>query len=373
MLRDRAAFRRPEVLALFLDALRRARRGFVEEVGEQHDLALARGHLAFLQQNVRIVDRFRRAHVGGGEHERDLLHVQPVVFAQHDQVEVRAFRHLFDRIRHVAVHVHRTTVGPQQRHVAALFVRVTDFRQIDRHPLLFVLEQRALRAERVQHRIEPRVLHEIRFAIEAVVADAEAREDRELSLEAQLGHRIKLLLDLPVAPLDARQQFEPRLGERGVAFGPRVGLGVNVEHLVERHRPGVVAREHQQRDLAADVVDVVVDLDLVALEAEQADQAVADHRVARAADVRARVRVDARVLDKRPPAHTGPVRPEPPSLRENARGDPAPKHVAIQPEVDVRPGERHAHDVRPERDLFPNAFGELRRRNAQLLGRVERP
>ena len=53
------------------------------------------------------------------------------------------------------------------------------------------------------------------------------------------------------------------------------------------------------RDLDAGVVDVVLDLDLAAEEAQQPSEGVAERGVAQVADVRRLVRIDGRVFDDR--------------------------------------------------------------------------
>ena len=107
----------------------------------------------------------------------------------------------------------------------------------------------------------------------------------------------------------------------------------------------VVADEHEQSDLPSHVVDVVMDLDIVALEAQEPRQAVADHCVARAPEVRACVRIDARVFKKDAFTGASVVLSEMRSLAENARDDAPCESPAIQTEIDVRARGRFARRI----------------------------
>ena len=79
------------------------------------------------------------------------------------------------------------------------------FSEVDRNPFLFVLEEGILLAECIEHRLEPGVLDVVRFVVEAIVGNAQAREHGDLPFEAQVGHRAELLADLVITLLDPGQ------------------------------------------------------------------------------------------------------------------------------------------------------------------------
>ena len=123
-------------------------------------------------------------------------------------------------------------------------------------------------------------------------------------------------------------------------------------------------------DLHARVVDVVLDLDRLAPEAEQPAQRVAERRVPQVADVRRLVRVDGRVLDDGLPGgrrDRGHLAGEP---RAQERGA---VEVDVQVAVRRRDDARHAgHRAERRRDLLRDGAGRLAQPARQLEGERHR-
>ena len=146
---------------------------------------------------------------------------------------------------------------------------------------------------------------------------------------AHVGERIAACLDL-VERMRAHRQtrfvcFVP-LGDARVQI-PAVVVEPDGRIVGQRPYGGEVARLERREpdddvgDLDAGVVDVVLDFDLAAGEAEQAHHRVAERRVAQVADVRGLVRIDRRVLDDdlaAMPAAAGRLRLQPSHSRISA-------------------------------------------------------
>jgi hypothetical protein len=116
---------------------------------------------------------------------------------------------------------------------------------------------------------------------------ADPREDCELALEAEVDDGAELSPVPGIALLHLHQQFVAGAANSGSLSARAFALYVGIEDLVlEAEVVQVVRKEDEQADLLAHVVDVVVDLEVVALEAKQVCQAVADHGAAGTADVR---------------------------------------------------------------------------------------
>ncbi len=169
--------------------------------------------------------------------------------------------------------------------------------------------------------VPPQKVQHLRLARQQVVADAEplhrvevrvddargdvvgerggrvaARFDGVQRLDAQaqpLGVFLRVGVAAAVEEADARVQVPAVIVERVVVRRRRVERA----HVFERQLLDVLEADDHVGDLHARVVDVVVHFDALAARAQDADERVAEHRVAHVADVRRLVRVDARVLD----------------------------------------------------------------------------
>ena len=147
---------------------------------------------------------------------------------------------------------------------------------------------------------------------EQVVADVHARHRLHVAADDVIGDEVGQFRGLVAAMLDV---VERRRADLQTVLVPGVPLGdLRVEipavvieprgrgdraDLVERLVLDLAEADGDVRDLDAGVVDVVLDLDLAAEEAEQPSERVAQRGVAKVADVRRLVRVDRGVLDDR--------------------------------------------------------------------------
>ena len=145
---------------------------------------------------------------------------------------------------------------------------------------------------------------------------------QEVVADVQPGHRVDVAADDTlgddcrhvghrVAPsLERVEGFGSEMQAVGVRFVPRGDLRVEVPavvvesglrgeglHLVESQRLQCLERDDDVGHLHAGVVDVVLDLYLAPLEAEQPGQRIPEHRVAQVPDVRRLVGVDGGVFD----------------------------------------------------------------------------
>ena len=136
--------------------------------------------------------------------------------------------------------------------------------------------------------------------------------------------------------------------------------------LVERLVLELAEADGDVGDLHAGVVDVVLDLDRAAEEAQQPPERVAERGVAQVADVRRLVRVDRGVLDDRLAGRGS--RPRGAPARQPARSSAAPIEEEIDVAVRRRLDPRDAVD-RPER--AGDLLGDRARRLAQPAGQLE--
>ena len=199
------------------------------------------------------------------------------------------------------------------------------------------------------------------------MADVQRLQDRALPRDADVHDRVEAAARLGVALFQVTQQREGLLFESWLTLQARIGLHVEVQHLRERHLP-VAGGQHQQGDLLADVVDEVANLQVVALEAQEPGQHVADQGVARPPHVRGRVGVDRGVLQQRGAAGAGAVRSV--GRAGGAHGaDHSGNQVAgIDEEVEVRPVGGHLPEGRRQLDGRRQVGGDLRRGAPQRTG-----
>ena len=182
---------------------------------------------------------------------------------------------------------------------------------------------------------------DVAFPRQQVVADVQpahrlqvAADDAVGDERGEVGRRVAAVLDVVQR---RRADLEPRLvvlvplGDAGVEVPAVVVEARRVgerAHLVERLVLELAEADGDVGHLHAGVVDVVLDLDLAAEEAQQPAERVAERGVAQVPDVRGLVRVDGRVLDdglarscpRWPPAAGGPPAHHGASQRANCAG-----------------------------------------------------
>ena len=127
-----------------------------------------------------------------------------------------------------------------------------------------------------------------------------------------------------------------------------------------------IGDEHEQSDLAAHVVDVVVHFEVILLETEQAGKAVAYHGISRPAHVGAGVGVDAGMLEHGALSGPGGIRPETVFLAQHRLDNLASEERAVELEIQIRPGSGARKDFRPEGGLFDGLGRQLVRSSFEL-------
>ena len=162
------------------------------------------------------------------------------------------------------------------------------------------------------------LLEDVGFARKQIVGDADPahrrdvlRDDRRGDLLGRGGaevapflHRVERLRPkaLRLRPLlvfapHVRVHVPAEVAERSISRPARIGAPDRAVDLLQRPPPDVEEADDHVGDLNARVVDVVLHLDRAAGVAEAPHEGVAEHRVAKVADVRGFVGVDVRVLD----------------------------------------------------------------------------
>ena len=207
-------------------------------------------------------------------------------------------------------------------------------------------EHRALRLERLEQ-VRPELQpQDVALVGEQVVADVQPRHRLEMgahdAVDDQRADRRGVVAAVLEIVEDRGADGEPRL----IAVVPLGDLRIEVPAVVVEarrvgDRPDLVDRlvlefaeaDDHVGDLNAGVVDVVLRFDRRPLEAERADQRIAERGVAQVADVRRLVRVDGGVLDDR--LVTGGVRRRDLAARA---GDEEGRPIQIQVQIAVGRG-----------------------------------
>ena len=169
---------------------------------------------------------------------------------------------------------------------------------------MFVLEQAPSGTQPFHELLRALRRQIVRFVVEAIVAHVGVGKYCAHAAHRNLHHAPECGAGLWVTACQALQKLRNLRRQLRVCLQPPIDVDVDVQKLVEP-RVAVADAEHQQGDLAPDVVHEEAHVEVVAFEAQQAHQGVADPGIARPPEMRRCVRVDAGVFHQRALAGAG--------------------------------------------------------------------
>src|SRR5262249_34883903 len=142
-------------------------------------------------------------------------------------------------------------------------------------------------AELFDDGVHPGIMNKIRFPVETVIVNAQPRHDLNLTVETDSSTGEKIPYYSGVLLFESPKKVESLFFKSRVCFGTLIRRDIQSKHVVECDVALAAPLENEQSDLFADIIHIVMNLDIVLFEAQQPREAITDESVSASTNVRA--------------------------------------------------------------------------------------